>query len=59
VSRFTIVRIVSVLTGAGVLFALQQGLGTSLYVAIPVAVIVYMLVKVGFGLLWDVDEGVK
>jgi hypothetical protein len=59
VNRFTIARIVSVLTGAGVLFALEQGLGTSLYVAIPAAVIVYMALKIGFGLLWGAGERVK
>ncbi len=49
-------RIVAVLLGAAVLFGLEQGLGIQLYVAIPIAVIAYMAVKVAIGLLWGVDE---
>ncbi len=55
-NKFAVVRIVSVLTGAAVLFALQQGLGMQLYIAIPIAAIAYMAVKVTIGLLWGVDE---
>jgi len=49
-------RIVSVLFGAAVLFGLAQELGLQLYVAIPIAVVAYMVVKVGIGLAWGVDE---
>ncbi len=49
-------RILSVLAGAATLFGLQQGLGLELYVAIPIAVIVYLAVKVGLGLWWGVGE---
>ena len=55
-NRQTIGRIVSVLVGAGVLFGLEQGLGVKLYIAIPVAIVVYLAVKVAFGLLWGVDD---
>ncbi|HZQ11804.1 MAG TPA: hypothetical protein VFB31_03235 [Pseudolabrys sp.] len=49
-------RILSVLAGAATLFGLQQGLDLELYVAIPIAVIVYLAVKVGLGLWWGVGE---
>ena len=55
-NRQAIGRIVSVLVGAGVLFGLQQGLGGKLYIAIPVAIVVYLAVKVAIGLLWGADD---
>ena len=55
-NKFAIVRIVSVLTGAAVLFTLQQGYGVPLYIAVPIAAVAYMVVKVAIGLLWGVDE---
>ena len=55
-NRQAIGRIVSVLVGAGVLFGLQQGLGVKLYIAIPVAIVVYLAVKVTIGLLWGTDD---
>ena len=51
-------RIVSVLTGAAVLFVMQQELGVQLYIALPVAMVVYMAVKVGIGLALG-DERLK
>jgi hypothetical protein len=45
-------RIISVLAGAVVLFGLQQGLDMKLTIAIPLAIAVYLAVKVAFGLLW-------
>ena len=45
-------RIISVLVGAVVLFGLQQGLDMKLTIAIPLAITVYLAVKVAFGLLW-------
>jgi hypothetical protein len=51
-NRQAIGRIVSVLVGAAVLFGLEQGLGVTLYIAIPLAIVVYLAVKVAFGLLW-------
>jgi hypothetical protein len=55
-NRLAIVRIVSVLIGAAVLFGLEQGLGMKLYFALPVAIVAYLIVKVGFGLLWGADD---
>ncbi|HTT48337.1 MAG TPA: hypothetical protein VMG39_10090 [Pseudolabrys sp.] len=47
----TIARIVSVLVGAAVLFGLQHGLDVKFYIALPVAILSYLAVKVGLGLL--------
>ena len=55
-NRQAIGRIISVLIGAAVLFALEQGLGWQLYVAIPLAVIAYLAVKLAFGLLWGAGD---
>lgn len=46
-----IIRLVSIMAGAGVLFGLQQGLGLALYFAIPIAVIAYTACRLGLGLL--------
>lgn len=54
--RFLIGRIVSVLVGAAVLFELQRGFNVALYIAIPVAIVVYLIVKVAIGLLLGVDK---
>ena len=51
-NRQAVARIISVLTGAAALFALDQGLGVPLANAIPLAVIVYFAVKLAFDLLW-------
>jgi hypothetical protein len=55
-NRQAIGRIISVLVGAGVLFGLEQRLGVKLYIAIPVAIVVYLAVKVAIGLLWGADD---
>jgi hypothetical protein len=55
-SKLRIGRFISVLVGAAVLFGLQRGLGLQLYLAIPIATIAYMAVKVAIGLAWGVDE---
>jgi hypothetical protein len=55
-NRQAIGRVVSVLIGAAVLFGLEQGLGLKLYFAIPVAIVVYLAVKIAIGLLWGVDD---
>jgi len=51
-NRLAIARIISVLAGAATLFGLQQGLDMKLTIAIPLAIAVYLAVKVAFGLLW-------
>jgi len=50
-NRLLIVRLVSVLVGAAVLFELQHGFGVQLYFAIPVAIVVYFAIKVAIGLM--------
>ena len=54
-TRQTIGRLVSVLAGAAVLYGLDQGLGLPWYIAIPIAVVVYIAVKVGLGLALGED----
>jgi hypothetical protein len=51
-SRPAIARIVWVLAGAAVLLGLEQGLGVTLYFALPLAIVVYCIVKLAFGLSW-------
>jgi len=58
-NRGSIARIVAVLTGAAVLFGLQQGLGLQLYFAIPIAVLAYIVVLVVLGLVLKTDTGEK
>ena len=55
-NRQAIGRIVSVLAGAAVLFGLQQGLDVKFYFAFPVAMVVYLAVKVAIGLLWGAGD---
>jgi hypothetical protein len=55
-NKLLIVRMAAVAIGAAVLFGLQRGYGLELYVAIPLAAIAYLVVKVGLGLLWDADK---
>jgi hypothetical protein len=55
-NRQAIGRVVAVLIGAAVLFGLEQGLGVKLYFAIPVAIVVYLAVKIAIGLLWGIDD---
>jgi hypothetical protein len=56
VNRQAIGRIISVMVGAAVLFGLEQGLSLQLYIAIPLAVVAYLAVKVAFGLLWGAGD---
>ena len=55
-NRLAIVRMISVLAGAATLFGLQQGLGLQFYFAFPVAIVVYLAVKVAIGLLWGAGD---
>jgi hypothetical protein len=45
-SKHTISRFVAVLVGAAVLFGLEQGLGLKIYIAIPLAVLAYVVTLV-------------
>jgi len=55
-NKLLLCRIIAVVAGAATLFGLQQGWGLQLYIAIPLAAIVYLAVKVGLGLLLRADE---
>jgi hypothetical protein len=57
-NRLAIARIVSVLVGAGVLFGLQQGFELKFYIALPLAIVAYLVVKVGLGLALRADTGI-
>jgi hypothetical protein len=54
-NRLRIVRFISVLVGAAVLFGLQQGLDVKIYIAVPVAFVAYLAVKVVLGLALGAD----
>jgi hypothetical protein len=58
-SKLALIRFASVLTGAAVLFGLQQGLKTSFYIALPAGMGAYLAVKVGLGLLFGVEADQK
>jgi hypothetical protein len=55
-NRLLIVRLVSVLVGAAVLFGVQRGFDVAFYIAFPVAIVAYLAVKVGVGLLLGADK---
>jgi uncharacterized membrane protein len=52
---YQIVRIVSVLSGAAILYWLTQAVGLKLYFAIPAAILVYAVVLVTLGLVFKVE----
>jgi len=52
---YHIVRIIAVLSGAAVLFALVQWRDTALYLAIPAGIAIYAIVLIGLGLLFKVE----
>jgi uncharacterized membrane protein len=54
-NRRAMTRIVAVLTGAAVLFGLEQGLGLELYIALPGAVLAYLTALVAMGLMLGTD----
>ena len=58
-NRTGITRIVAVLTAAAVLFGLQQGLGLQFYFALPAAMLAYLAMLVGVGLLLGADKPAK
>jgi hypothetical protein len=55
-SRQIIGRIISVLIGAAVLYGLERGLGVKIYIAIPIAIVVYLALKAAIGQLLGVDD---
>lgn len=54
-SGYHALRMIAVLSGAAVLFALSQWLGVSLYLAVPAGIAVYAVLLVGLGLLLKVE----
>ena len=58
-SKHTISRFVAVLVGAAVLFGLEQGLGLQFYIAIPLAVVAYVVTLVALGLALGADACAK
>jgi hypothetical protein len=48
-------RIIAVLLGGAVMFGLELGFGVQFYIAIPIAIITYLAVRLGFGLVWGTD----
>lgn len=58
-TRTGITRIVAVLTAAAVLFGLQQGLDLQFYFALPAAMLAYLAMLVGVGLLLGADKPAK
>jgi len=58
-SRHGISRLVAVLTGAAVLFGLEQQAGLQLYLALPLAILAYFAVLFGMGLALGVNPPAK
>ena len=58
-SKHTISRFVAILVGATVLFGLEQGLGLQFYIAIPLAVVAYVVTLVALGLALGADARAK
>ncbi len=50
-------RSLAVVIGAAVLFGLQQGLGVSLYIAIPAGILTYIGCLLGFAMLATDNPG--
>ena len=55
-SRLLITRFVSVLAGAAVLFGAMHGFEVAFYIAFPIAIVAYLAVKIGVGLLIGADK---
>jgi uncharacterized membrane protein len=58
-NKHAVSRMVSVLVGAAVLFGLEQWFGVKLYIAIPAAVLAYIVTLVAAGLLLGTDGRAK
>jgi hypothetical protein len=58
-TRHRISRIVSMFVGAAVLFGLEQGLGLQLYMAIPAAIVAYLVTLVALGLMLGADTPMR
>jgi len=58
-NRDRMIRFVAMLVGAGVLFGLEQGLSTNLYVAIPAGIVAYVVTLVALGLMFGSGSPTK
>lgn len=58
-TKLQLIRLGSILVGAGVLFGLERIWNVSIYIALPAGVLAYVAVKVGLGLLLKVEEESK
>jgi hypothetical protein len=58
-NRRNTTRLVAMLTGGAVLFGLQQGLGLQFYIALPTAVLAYLVMLVVVGLWLGTDTPAK
>ena len=54
-NRRSLTRLAAMVTGGAVLFGLQQGLGLQFYIALPAAVLAYVAMLIGVGLLVGSD----
>jgi hypothetical protein len=48
-------RMIAVLVGGAVMFGLELGLGVQFYIAIPVAIVIYLAVRFAFDLVWGTE----
>jgi uncharacterized membrane protein len=58
-NRNRMIRFAAVLVGAAVLLVLEQQLGAKFYVAIPSAIIAYVITLVALGLVFGSDKPAK
>jgi hypothetical protein len=57
--KHSISRLICILLGAAVLFGLERGLGVKFYIAIPVAIGVWLAATVAIGLALNLDKRAK
>jgi hypothetical protein len=58
-NRLGVTRFVAIMVGAAVVYGLGQWLGVSLFIAIPVATVAYIVTLVVVGLLLGADPQAK
>jgi hypothetical protein len=52
-------RVISIAAGAGVVFGLQHGLGWQYYIAIPLGILVYGILRAAFTYFLGSNAGAK
>jgi hypothetical protein len=58
-NRSLIGRFISVLVGGTVLFGLEQAFEVKFYIAIPVAIVAYLAVRLAINLTWGANGQVS